>query len=130
MAYTEQQIEELRGHLERRRTQLVDEIRGELARSDEQRYIDLAGQVADAGDASVADLLVDIDHAMSVRDIRELREVEAALERIAQGEYGQCDSCGMEIGFARLKAYPTAARCIACQTKLERGHAGTGTPSL
>jgi len=130
MAYTEQQIEELRGDLERRRGLLVEEIRSELARSGEQRYIDLAGQVADAGEASVADLLVDVDAAMAVRDIRELREVEAALVRIAEGGYGECEACGSQIGFARLKAYPTAARCIECQTRFERGHPGTGTPSL
>src|SRR5690606_14232278 len=79
MAYTDRQLAELRQDLERRRTQLVDEIRDELSRSDEQRYVDLAGQVADAGEASVADLLVDVDNAMAARDIRELREIEAAL---------------------------------------------------
>ncbi len=130
MAYTDTQIAELRQDLERRRDFLVEEIRGELARSNDQRYIDLAGQVADAGEASVADLLVDVDNAMALRDIRELRDIEAALERVARGEYGECQACGGDIGFARLKAYPTASRCIACQTKFERDHPGEGTPSL
>ncbi len=130
MAYTDRQLAELRQDLERRRTQLVDEIRDELSRSDEQRYVDLAGQVADAGEASVADLLVDVDNAMAARDIRELREIEAALERMAQGDYGQCEACGTQIGFPRLKANPTATRCIACQTRYERNNPGIGTPSL
>ncbi|MCW5619721.1 MAG: TraR/DksA family transcriptional regulator [Burkholderiales bacterium] len=130
MPYTDKQIDELRHDLERRRTHLLEEIRTALARSGEQHYIDLAGQVADAGEASVADLLVDVDTAMSVRDIRELRDVEAALERIAAGDYGECSDCGGDIGFPRLKAYPTAARCILCQTKFEKSHAGEGTPSL
>lgn len=130
MPYTDKQIDELRHDLERRRTHLLEEIRGELARSGEQHYIDLAGQVADAGEASVADLLIDVDTAMSLRDIRELRDVETALERIAAGSYGECSDCGGDIGFPRLKAYPTAARCIHCQTKFEKSHAGEGTPSL
>ncbi len=130
MAYTDRQLAELRQDLERRRTQLVDEIRDELSRSGEQRYVDLAGQVADAGEASVADLLVDVDNAMAARDIRELREIEAALERMAQGDYGECDACGTQIGFPRLKANPTATRCITCQTRFERNNPGIGTPSL
>jgi len=130
MPYSDEQLNELRGDLDKRRAQLVDEIRDELARSGEQRYIDLAGQVADAGEASVADLLVDVDNAMAVRDVRELRAVERALERIEEGSYGECSDCGGDIGYPRLKAYPTASRCIQCQTKYERNHAGEGTPSL
>lgn len=130
MTYTDRQLGELRQDLERRRALLVDEIRDELSRSGEQRYVDLAGQVADAGEASVADLLVDVDNAMAVRDIRELREVEAALERITQDDYGECETCGGDIGFPRLKANPTATRCIACQTRFERDNPGIGTPSL
>jgi len=130
MAHTDARLAGLRRHLEQRRTQLVQEIREELARSDEARYIDLAGQVADAGEASVADLLVDVDHAMALRDVRELREVEAALQRIEDGTYGECRECGRQIAFARLEAHPTAVRCIDCQTRIERSHAGGGTPSL
>jgi len=130
MPYTDEQLHELRGNLEQRRVQLVHEIHGELARSGEQHYIDLAGQVADAGEASVADLLVDVDNAMAMRDVRELRAVERALERVADGSYGECSDCGGDIGYPRLKAYPTASRCIQCQTKYERNHAGEGTPSL
>lgn len=130
MAHTDARVARLRRHLEQRRTQLVQEIREELARSGEARYVDLAGQVADAGEASVADLLVDVDHAMALRDVRELREVEAALQRIEDGTYGECRECGAQIAFARLEAHPTAARCIDCQTRIERSHAGGGTPSL
>lgn len=38
----------------------------------------------------------------------------AALERLANGSYGQCESCGEPIAPARLLAMPEATRCIDC----------------
>ena len=40
--------------------------------------------------------------------------IQAALERIAGGTYGACDSCGKDIGLARLEAVPEATRCVSC----------------
>lgn len=44
----------------------------------------------------------------------ELKQVRAALQRIASGEYGICSQCGEPIGAARLAALPYATRCIRC----------------
>src|SRR5581483_5222039 len=130
MSLTQNELNELRTKLQSRRTQLIEEIRSELERSGSEHYVDLAGQVADAGEASVADLLVDVDTAMTDRDIRELREIEAALARMEDGSYGQCAKCSGNIGFARLQAYPTATRCIRCQTAYERLSSNEGRPTL
>ena len=46
---------------------------------------------------------------------RTLELVEGALERMADGTYGQCVRCSEPIDFARLKAIPHAALCMACQ---------------
>lgn len=43
-----------------------------------------------------------------------LSEVEEALVKLDNGGYGNCDSCGNEIGEARLEAMPTARLCISC----------------
>jgi DnaK suppressor protein len=130
MALTESERRELKRVLEQRRTTLIEEIRAELARSEDERYVDLAGRVADSGDAAVAGLLVDLDAAMTDRDVRELREVEAALARMHDGTYGECRDCGGAIEAARLRANPIATRCIDCQTRFERSTAHGGTPSL
>jgi RNA polymerase-binding protein DksA len=130
MALSEKDRTELRRMLEQRRSALIEEIRAELARSEDQRYVDLAGRVADSGEAAVADLLVDLDAAMTDRDVRELREVEAALARMDDGSYGECRDCGVDIDPARLRANPIAMRCIGCQTRYEHGSAGGRTPSL
>ncbi|MFN3786746.1 MAG: TraR/DksA family transcriptional regulator [Thiothrix sp.] len=44
----------------------------------------------------------------------ELKQVRAALQRIARGEYGICSQCGEPIGAARLAALPYATHCIRC----------------
>jgi len=52
-----------------------------------------------------------------------LNKINAALEKIEQGVYGECDNCGEEIGLKRLEARPVAELCIDCkaeQEKLER----------
>jgi DnaK suppressor protein len=47
--------------------------------------------------------------------------VEGALDRIRQGNFGQCISCGEEINAKRLEAVPWTRYCIACQEKMEKG---------
>lgn len=41
-------------------------------------------------------------------------EAESALGRIADGTYGICGECGRDIPIKRLRALPTATRCVAC----------------
>lgn len=47
----------------------------------------------------------------------ELRELDAAAERVADGSYGVCERCGDPIADARLEALPAARRCIGCVRK-------------
>jgi DnaK suppressor protein len=49
-----------------------------------------------------------------------LEQIEASLERIEEGTYGQCEECGAKIPKARLKAIPFAALCIRCAQQQER----------
>jgi len=51
----------------------------------------------------------------------QLQMVESALDRIRQGNFGQCISCGDEINSKRLEAVPWTRYCIACQEKMEKG---------
>jgi DnaK suppressor protein len=62
----------------------------------------------------------DDEFAMNEHETAELGDIEAALERIDTGSYGQCTACGVAIAPARLQAYPTAKRCIDCQTVAEQ----------
>ena len=127
---TNDQIHDFKKILDDRFFELWEEIRLELLESDDQHYIDLAGQVYDRGEASVADLLVDLQFASLDRHVQEIRDIDAALIRIAAGNYGVCIDCEASITVDRLKAYPTAKRCQPCQAGYEKLHAGGETPSL
>jgi DnaK suppressor protein len=50
------------------------------------------------------------------RERKLIKKIDEALGRIDSGEYGYCDSCGVEIGLKRLEARPTATMCIDCKT--------------
>jgi DnaK suppressor protein len=54
------------------------------------------------------------------RDQKTIRDIDAALERMASGEYGLCEDCGNEIAMARLRALPMAQLCIDCATAREK----------
>jgi DnaK suppressor protein len=43
-----------------------------------------------------------------------LAKIDAALDRIREGSYGQCEGCGEPIAEARLEALPHTTRCIRC----------------
>ena len=51
---------------------------------------------------------------------RQRSDVLAALHRIDLGTYGTCVECGTILPEGRLEAKPEAARCVACQGKLDR----------
>ncbi|MED5374271.1 MAG: TraR/DksA family transcriptional regulator [Myxococcota bacterium] len=58
------------------------------------------------------------------RTEQRLEQVEAALERVEDGEYGYCCLSGEPIGYKRLKARPEAPFSVASQEKLEREGSG------
>jgi DnaK suppressor protein len=43
-----------------------------------------------------------------------------ALDRISEGSYGSCESCGNPIGKLRLQAFPRATLCVSCKQQQER----------
>lgn len=125
-----EELNTMKARLGEERSRLRALIREELLRNDAEQYGDLAGQVHDTGEESVADLLADVNISVVGRLIQELREVEAALERINMGSYGLCEDCGTTIAFDRLQAYPTARRCVADQERHERLFVEENKPSL
>jgi len=50
------------------------------------------------------------------RERKLIKKIDEALEKLNTGDYGYCESCGVEIGIRRLEARPTATQCIDCKT--------------
>ena len=130
MTLTPSQIAELARMLAVLDKQARDDMRAALLQSGDQKYIDLAGMVHDLGDEAVADELIDLDDALIGRHLQELREIEAAKRRLADGSTHRCIGCNGDIGYKRLLAYPVAVRCMVCQGKHEKTYTHEATPRM
>ncbi len=114
-------LDRLRRELEDRRQKLRVEVKTQLDGSEDDRVVGLRNRIKESGDEwGVADGLAELDIAEVRHALAELNEVEAALARIRAGTYGECRDCGEPIALARLSAYPTAMRCLACQERYEK----------
>ncbi|WP_055479366.1 TraR/DksA family transcriptional regulator [Sphaerimonospora mesophila] len=85
----------------------------------------LTGDGADLRDRSAADggaHLTDSDRTRAMLDVaaRQRTAVLAALKRLEDGGYGRCVDCGGAVPDGRLEARPEAARCVQCQSRVER----------
>ncbi|CAI8743083.1 TraR/DksA family transcriptional regulator [Methylocaldum szegediense] len=127
---TDEQLESFRNRLQTRLAELTREVREEVIRSGHHHFTDIAGEVHDSEEASVANLVIDMELQSIDRHIQEIREIESALIRIGSREFGICVDCEQPIALARLEANPTTERCIACQSAYEKEQALTYSPSL
>lgn len=50
------------------------------------------------------------------RERKLIKKIDETVAKIEAGDYGYCESCGIEIGLKRLEARPTATLCIDCKT--------------
>ena len=80
-----------------------------------------AHEVTDLKDEAAQRLLSDLRGALAQRDLDEMAQLEAALQRLDSGTYGDCADCGESISPQRLRVQPAAQRCAACQA--DREHA-------
>ena len=100
------QIQALEHILHQREQQLQQEIAAVHAENAQQAQAleDLPPEPdANQSGASAAR---EVRHAERMRDQQELQDVRAALQRIADGSYGECLDCGKYIAAARLQAFP------------------------
>ncbi len=114
------QIAGLTENLRERERALREDIQREMSLQED--YEALATEVPDQGDASFADLSVDLGNAAVGRDLQELRAIQAAYVRLDNGGYGECAACGYDIPYERLQAQPAAERCAPCQNQFEKTH--------
>ena len=73
------------------------------------------------GDVATYTLDREIDYTLGENEGRVLAAIDGALERIDNGTFGTCRTCGQEIALERLEALPYTTQCIDCKRKEERG---------
>lgn len=127
---THEQRDALGAHIDGRAGALREQIAGVLKQPGNSETIHLANHLAEIDDDAVADLETSLDIATIERGLEELRELEAARERLNGADFGVCVDCGKEIPYRRLMANLGAIRCVACQEHFERTHANRRAGSI
>lgn len=74
----------------------------------------------DETDWTAMDLESNMRMRLRNREALFLKKIDEALERIAHGSFGECESCGDKIEAKRLEARPTATLCVGCKEEQER----------
>lgn len=122
MPLSAHELETLRSRLRALRSQVGGAVSDRLHRHGLDQHDDAAlpNRRADTDDDAAAEAETSMDIAYVARDAEELALLDAALERVATGEYGCCVDCGDDIARERLLANPAAARCTECQERSER----------
>ena len=105
-------LADIRASLEDEKTKLLQRL-GELGFGDngslafDQNFADTSQVTAERAEVEAL--------ATSLQE--SLTEVEHALGKLDEGQYGTCEGCGQTISIARLEAKPAARFCIDCATK-------------
>ena len=98
---------------------ILDSLKGELV-DDIERTVhtmqDEATVFADPNDRASQESDIALELRNRDRERKLIKKIDETIGRIEAGEYGYCDSCGVEIGLKRLEARPTATLCIDCKT--------------
>ncbi len=80
---------------------------------------DQSGNIPDPNDRASAESGRSFELRIRQREQKLLSKIEEALQRIEDGEFGECESCGELIGLKRLEARPVTTLCIECKTAQE-----------
>jgi DnaK suppressor protein len=113
--------EEIRSALKERHSELrteYDQTVADIAELQRDRLTDSAGDdQADTG-TKTFEREQEITLANNVRE--RMGQVERALDRLDDGQYGWCEKCGNPIPVERLAAFPSATLCVSCKQLEER----------
>ncbi|MBI3804827.1 MAG: RNA polymerase-binding protein DksA [Nitrospirae bacterium] len=75
--------------------------------------------LTDLGDQASAEADQNFLLRLREREQKLLKKIDEAIDRINEGTFGICESCGGQISIKRLKARPVTTLCIDCKTKQE-----------
>jgi DnaK suppressor protein len=102
-------------HFKKMLTQLRQELSQDIDRTVHTMQ-DEATIFADPNDRASQESDIALELRNRDRERKLIKKIDETIAKIDSGEYGYCDSCGIEIGLKRLEARPTATLCIDCKT--------------
>jgi DnaK suppressor protein len=77
---------------------------------------DEAANFPDPADRATQEEEFSIELRTRDRERKLIKKIDQTIDRLDQGDFGYCDTCGVEIGLRRLEARPTAAQCVDCKS--------------
>lgn len=119
MALKKTDVARFKKRLEEMRDQIMNMIRD--TSEDVKSTDETKGYSQHQADEGTDDFNRTIALQVTSEEFEVLRQIEHALEKIADGTYGICDISGEEIPLARLEAIPYASMTVKAQEKFEKG---------
>lgn len=121
---TKKELAEFKKVIQKRKEEISDEIKhisdDTLKKSQKDASGDISGYTYHMADVATDNYDREFSLGLASNDRKSLYELEDALKRIEDGDYGVCESCGMLITKVRLKAVPQARLCVKCQDRKEK----------
>ena len=110
-------LEQFKKRLETRQ----QELRRNVSRTEQDGRTADEDTAQDIADRAASSYNKEFRFHQSNNERQLLQMVEGALDRIREGNFGECISCGKEINPKRLEAVPWTRHCSECQEMLEQG---------
>lgn len=119
MSLSESQIQDFKERLLKLRRQLTHTLEGTA--KDVKRPDEATGYSQHQADQGTDDFDRTISLEVTTKEYGLLRQIERALNKIEEGNYGICDVSGEPIPLARLEAIPYANMTVRAQEQFEKG---------
>ncbi len=107
----DKQLEHFRGIL----NAWKDELMAEVDRTVDHMKDD-AANFPDPADRASQEEEFSLELRTRDRERKLIKKIDESMNEVDTGEYGYCETCGVEIGIRRLEARPTATQCIDCKS--------------
>lgn len=95
-----------------------DQTLAEITELQRERLTDSAGD--DQADTGTKTLEREQEISIANNLLERINQVERAIDRLGEGNYGWCEKCGNAIPVERLAAFPSATLCVHCKQLEER----------
>jgi len=107
----EKQLEHFRAILNAWKAELMQEVDRTV-----DHMKDDAANFPDPADRASQEEEFSLELRTRDRERKLIKKIDESLNEVDTGEYGYCETCGVEIGIRRLEARPTATQCIDCKS--------------
>ena len=107
----EKQTEHFRAILDSWKNELMEEVDRTVG-----HMKDDAANFPDPADRASQEEEFSLELRTRDRERKLIKKIDESVNMLDSGEYGYCETCGVEIGIKRLEARPTATQCIDCKS--------------